>query len=122
MSAFVNLPAVEPHLIWDGVVARVVEGEQSTFAVIELEPGAVVPEHRHSNEQVGVLATGSMTFRIGDETRELGAGDAWNIPGGTPHEVTAGPQGAIAVEAFAPARADWAALERGPATAPAWPS
>jgi len=117
-----NLPAVEPHLIWDGVVARVVESERVTFALVELEPGAVVPEHSHDNEQLGVLATGSVTFRIGQETRELGPGDAWSIPSNTPHEVTAGPGGAVAVEAFAPARVDWAALERGPATAPAWPS
>jgi quercetin dioxygenase-like cupin family protein len=121
MSAFVSLPAVEPHLIWGGVLGRVVGGDRVTLALIELEPGAHVPEHSHENEQLGVIATGSLTFRVGEETRELGPGDAWSIPGGTPHEVRAGPEGAVAVEAFSPARADWAALERTPATPPAWP-
>lgn len=116
-----NLPGVEPHRIWGGVVGRVVPCDRMTFVLVELEPGAVVPEHSHAHEQVGVLATGSMTFRIGDETRELGPGDAWSIPGGAPHEVRAGPAGAVAVEAFSPGRADWDALERGPVTPPSWP-
>jgi quercetin dioxygenase-like cupin family protein len=42
----------------------------------------------------------------------LGPGDTWRIPGGVPHEVTAGPEGALAVECFTPARDDWAALDR----------
>jgi quercetin dioxygenase-like cupin family protein len=71
-----------------------------------------VPEHRHDNEQLGVLIRGSMRFRIGEETREFGPGASWRILSNTPHEVTAGPEGALAVESFAPARSDWAGLER----------
>jgi len=55
---------------------------------------------------------GSMTFRIGEETRELRPGSTWVIPGDVPHEVSAGPEGAFAIELFAPPRADWAGLER----------
>jgi quercetin dioxygenase-like cupin family protein len=43
------------------------------------------------------------------------------IPPNVSHEVTAGPDGAIAVELFVPARADWDALEREGASAPLWP-
>ena len=42
--------------------------------MVELDPGSVVREHRHENEQLGFVVSGSVTFRIGDETRELGAG------------------------------------------------
>ena len=78
---------MQPLRIWDGIAARTVHGELVSFAVIELDPGSTVPEHRHENEQLGVLASGTMRFRIGDETRELGPGATWRIPANVPHEV-----------------------------------
>ena len=103
------------HLrIWDGITAQAIHGERTTLAVIDLEPNTTVPEHHHDNEQLGVLIRGTMTFRIGDETRELSAGDTWRITSHVPHEVSAGPEGALAVESFAPGRKDWAGLERVP--------
>jgi quercetin dioxygenase-like cupin family protein len=121
LSPFGNLEEIRPHRIVDGVVGRVVTGERVTFVVVELDPGAVVPDHAHENVQLGVLASGSMRFRIGDEERELEPGDTWSIPSGVPHEVTAGPEGAVAIEVFAPGRADWEALGRPAPSAPAWP-
>ena len=106
--------------LFGGVVARVVTGDRSTLAVVELDPNAVVPEHSHDNEQLGVLVAGSMTFRIADETRELAPGGTWRIPSNTPHDVKAGPDGAVAVESFVPARTDWEPLPRRTA-APRWP-
>jgi hypothetical protein len=58
-----------------------------------------------------------LTFRIGDETRELDPGSTWVVPSLVPHEVHVGPDGALLVELFAPPRADWAGLptlEPGP--------
>jgi quercetin dioxygenase-like cupin family protein len=49
---------------------------------------------------------------VGDETRDLAPGDTWRILSNVPHEVTAGPEGALAIECFTPVRADWAALDR----------
>lgn len=121
MSVFAELAEVAPHVIWDGVLGRTVQGENATLAVIELDPGAVVPEHRHVNEQMGVLIQGALSFRIGDETRDLAPGGMWCIPADVPHEVRVGPDGAVLVEAFAPARADWASLEHRPAAVPRWP-
>src|SRR4051812_2640673 len=120
MEPLREAPVDEAIEIWEGVVGRVVGGERSTLAVIELDPGAVVPEHSHDNEQLGVLVAGSMTFRIGDETRELGPGGTWRIPSNTPHDVIAGPAGAVAVESFVPARMDWEPLPRRTAP-PRWP-
>jgi quercetin dioxygenase-like cupin family protein len=121
MSDLQELGGLTAKAIWDGVTARTVQGERITLAYVELEPGAVVPEHRHENEQVGVLIQGSMTFTIGDETREVGPGGTWRILGGTPHEVRVGDAGAIAVEAFSPTRSDWAGVANAPAGPPRWP-
>ena len=93
MTAFGDLLALEPLRIRDGVAARVVEGERATFAVIELDPESVVPEHAHDNEQLGVCLQGSMRMRIGDEVREVGPGSTWSIPSNVPHDVEVGPDG-----------------------------
>jgi quercetin dioxygenase-like cupin family protein len=121
VSPFGQLATTGPHRIWEGVLGRVVAGELVTFVVVELAPNAVVPEHSHANEQLGVLAQGSMRFRIGNEEEELGPGGTWSISAHAPHAVTAGPEGAVAIEVFAPAREDWDALERGAPSSPSWP-
>jgi unsaturated pyranuronate lyase len=121
VSAFVELGEIAPRLLFEGLVVRTIAGERMTLAVIELGPDAVVPEHSHENEQLGVLASGSLRFRVGDEERELGPGSTWRIPAYVSHEVRTGPDGAVAVEVFAPVRADWDGLERGERTAPIWP-
>jgi len=122
VSAFDDLGEIGPIGIWGGVIARSVDGRLCSLAVVELDPGAVVAEHQHPNEQLGMVVHGSVTFRVADEQRVLGPGGAWRIPPATPHEVHAGPDGAVVVDVFAPARDDWAALERSPARAPRWPS
>lgn len=121
MSAFDDLAGMEPLRIWTGVAARAVEGARSSFAVVELDPGSVVPEHAHPNEQLGLVLRGSLEFRVGNETSELGPGSTWSIPGNVPHEVRAGREGAVVIDVFAPARADWAGIERDPPREPRWP-
>ena len=53
MGSLGDIAALEPFRVWDGVVARAVEGERCSFAVVELEPSCVVPEHRHDNDGGG---------------------------------------------------------------------
>ena len=54
MSNLEDLAARPLLKIWgETVKARRVQGERITFAIVELEPNAVVPEHRHPNEQQG---------------------------------------------------------------------
>jgi quercetin dioxygenase-like cupin family protein len=121
VSAFDDLRGLEPLVVWDGVHARTVEGERCSFAVVELDPGAVVAEHSHDNEQLGLVLRGTLSFRVGDETRELAPGSTWRIPPDAPHEVHAGPEGAVVLDVFAPAREDWHALERQEPRPPRWP-
>jgi quercetin dioxygenase-like cupin family protein len=121
VGALEELAALEPFRIWDGVLARSVEGERVTFAVVELDPSIVVPEHSHDNEQLGIVLRGSVSFRVGDEVRELEAGGTWRIPPNVPHGVEVGSEGAVVIDVFAPVRDDWRELERLGACAPAWP-
>lgn len=121
MSAFDDLGEIAPQRLFDGFVARTIHGERITLAVVEIEPGAALPEHDHENEQLGTIIRGSMTFRIGNEERELGPGGMWRIPPNTPHSATAGPDGAIALDVFTPTRDDWKALDAQELRTPSWP-
>ena len=121
MSTYADAHEIPPQQIWDGIVGRSVQGEQSTLALLELEANFEVPEHSHPNEQLGICVEGSLTFTIGGETREVGPGGTWRILGNVPHSVVTGPDGAVVVESFAPARADWGGIEQQEPRAPRWP-
>ena len=120
MSAFENLGRLAPVPVWQAIAARMVNGERLTLAVVELDPGAVIAEHAHPHEQLGIVIRGAMHFRVGDETRDLGPGETWTIPSNVPHEATAGPDGAVVIDVFAPVREDWQPLA-GDERAPRWP-
>ena len=121
MPNLVDLADIVPIQVWDGVVARRVQGDRLTLAVVELAPDSIVSEHRHPNEQCGLVIEGEVTFRIGDEERVLGPGGTWRILGDTPHSVVTGPGGAVVIDVFAPAREDWDERPTvGTVDAPAW--
>ena len=122
MSAFANVSSLDLRRIWDGVHGRVVHGDGITLGVIELDPNTVVPEHQHEHEQLGMCLSGSVLFRVGDETKELRAGETWSIPSNVPHEVHVGPDGAVVIDVFVPTRDDWRDAERVDERAPRWPS
>ena len=92
MSNLIDVASVPVIDVWgESVRARRIEGERVTLALVELAPDSIVPGHRHDNEQLGMVITGSVTFTVGDETRELGPGGTWRIPSDTPHQVSVGP-------------------------------
>ena len=109
--------------VWgESVRARRIEGSDLTLALVELDPGTVVPGHQHVAEQLGMVITGSLTFTIGDEIRELGPGGTWRIPSKVWHQATAGPDGAVVIDIFTPTRSDWDTLPAHPPRPPAWPA
>lgn len=121
MSAFAELHSISPQLLADGYLARAVHGQQLTLAVVEVEPGAELAEHQHANEQLGMVIEGSVLFRVGTDTKTVGPGGIWRIPSDTPHTVTGGPEGAVVVDIFSPARTDWASRERLDQRPTRWP-
>ena len=121
MSTFRPLAEIPPQRIWTDVVARTVQGEHISFAVVELSPGSTVDDHAHPNEQIGIVLQGSLTFTIGAVTRVVHAGDTYNIPGGVRHRAVAGQEGAVVVDVFSPVRSDWSTFPREEPRLPVWP-
>ena len=95
------------HTIFPGVHIRTCSVEKMMLSYVDLEPGAVVEEHAHPHEQVGILLAGRATFFIGDEQKTLGPGDMWRIPGGVRHRVVALDEPVKALDVFYPIRDDY---------------
>jgi quercetin dioxygenase-like cupin family protein len=89
-----------------GIGRQMLNGEAMTLARITLAAGALVPEHRHDNEQIATVLSGRLRFVIGDEEREVMAGESVLIPGGVPHRVEA-LDDSVVLDVFAPRREDW---------------
>jgi quercetin dioxygenase-like cupin family protein len=50
-----------------------------------MEPGGGIPKHTNTVEHEQYVLTGRARLGIGDEVREVAAGDVVFIPAGTPH-------------------------------------
>ena len=122
MSAYTSFAELRPYQIWDGAVARALNGDRLTAAVIDLDPNLKVPEHSHENEQIGFVLKGHVTMIIDGEERQLKVGEAYSIKSHVRHSANTGPDGATVVDIFAPVRADWESAQRLGPSKGRWPS
>jgi quercetin dioxygenase-like cupin family protein len=106
-AQFVRLDAVAAFPLADGVLARALFGDQAMLNLVELEPGAVVPEHSHPHEQLGIGISGLITMVVDGVEHPLGPMDAMQIPSGVVHAGIAGPEGAVVLDVFVPIREDF---------------
>jgi quercetin dioxygenase-like cupin family protein len=107
VSIYRAVSELKPARIWDGVLARVVNGERVTIGFVDIDPDVQVPEHRHENEQVGFVQRGSVTMVIDGQSSELQVGETYTIASQVPHSAKAGAAGASVVDVFAPVREEW---------------
>jgi len=103
----VHRSSATPVEMLPGVVRRTLtEGERMMLVEVTLDQGAVVPSHTHPHEQIGYLASGRLVFEVGDERRELAAGDSWLVPSNVPHQVTV-LEPSVAIDIFSPPREEY---------------
>ena len=62
-------------------------------------PGARYGAHAHDYHKVLFCLEGSITFHLRDGDVELSAGDRLDLPPGTEHSATVGPDGVECIEA-----------------------
>jgi quercetin dioxygenase-like cupin family protein len=95
------------HTIFPGVHIQTAAADRMMLSLVDLEPHAVVEEHSHPHEQVGVLLHGRMIFFIGDEQKTVQAGDFWRIPGNVRHKAVVLDEPARALDIFCPVREEY---------------
>ncbi len=93
--------------LFPGVDAHVVWGERLMMSLVTLEPHSVVAEHEHPHEQMGMVIDGRAEFTIGGETRVLGPGDMYLMPGDVRHKVVALDMPVRALDVFNPPREEY---------------
>jgi quercetin dioxygenase-like cupin family protein len=79
-------------------------------------PGDAYGSHDHTYDKVIVVASGSITFGLGDGPTELAAGDRIELPARTAHDASVGPDGVVCLEAHLPAGTLTAVAHRGAGT------
>ncbi|MBX7168305.1 MAG: cupin domain-containing protein [Pirellulales bacterium] len=104
---FVDKQDCSRHSIFPGVEIFTTHGQGVMLSLVEMQPHAVVEEHSHPHEQLGLLLEGEATFIVGGETRVVRPGGMWRIPGGVKHKVIAGDAPVRALDVFHPIREDY---------------
>lgn len=90
-----------------GLSTRIFAGEQAMLSVVTIAPNAEGTMHSHPEEQWGVLLEGSAVRIQGGEEIQVRKGDFWRTPGGVPHTMRAGPEGARVLDIFSPPRPEY---------------
>ena len=96
-----------------GINTRIFPGDQAMLSVVRLDPHAEGKLHSHPQEQWGVILEGSIVRVQDGEEFQASAGDFWRTPGGVPHTVRAGPEGALILDVFAPPRDEYRKAGKG---------
>ena len=96
-----------------GVTTRIFAGEQAMLSVVTIAPNGMGTMHHHPEEQWGVLLEGTAVRVQGSEEIPVKRGDFWRTPGGVPHTMRAGPEGARVLDIFAPPRPEYRVPGKG---------
>lgn len=104
---FVARSETKNHDPLPGVVRRqAAVGDAVQLIEYTFSKGAIVPWHCHPNEQIGMVVSGSMRMKIGNEVRAIGPGDGYVIPPGTGHGADV-LEDSVVIDVFSPPRDDY---------------
>jgi quercetin dioxygenase-like cupin family protein len=103
---FVNQKDVPPFSLLPGITMQSVAGVRIMLTWVTIDPGQIVPQHQHPQEQAGVVLEGVLSLTMLGETHELKSGDAYTIPPNLPHSAES-KDGCKVLDAFSPSRDDF---------------
>jgi quercetin dioxygenase-like cupin family protein len=107
--------SIAVHHRWSDIAAehinpsisrQFITADRVTIGRFELKRGGVVPSHAHENEQVSIVLSGALLFRIEGREIVVKAGEVMQIPGRIAHEVDV-LEDTLVVDVFSPVRQDW---------------
>ncbi len=74
---------------------------------VEMQPGSVLPEHKHDHEQISLVVDGALELTVGGETRLLKKGDVAVVPSRVLHSGRVLDEFTVAIDAWNPIREDY---------------
>lgn len=81
-------------------------GEGLMAVRVEAPKGSRAPAHSHSHEQMTLVVSGRLRFRVGEEWREVGPMEVVHIPSGLEHEAEV-MEDSLFFDLFHPVREDF---------------
>lgn len=100
---WVDIPSEQ---INESIARRFITGDSVTVGRFELKQGGRVPSHSHANEQISIVLSGVLLFKIDGRETVVKAGEVMQIPGNVAHEVEV-LENTLVVDVFSPVRQDW---------------
>lgn len=104
---FIRFDDIDAFTLVKGVEGRPLFGDTAMVNLIEFGPGATVPAHSHSHEQLGIVLRGMQALIVDGVAHELGPMEGYVLPGNVEHSAYCGPDGATVVDIFCPVREDY---------------
>ncbi|MCP4187020.1 MAG: cupin domain-containing protein [Gammaproteobacteria bacterium] len=107
---FFNVDVLEQGIqreLADGLSTRIFPGEQAMISIVRIVANATGDLHAHPQEQWGFCFRGSGVRHQGGEDIAVQVGDFWCTPGNVEHGFTAGSEGAVIYDLFAPPREEY---------------
>lgn len=95
--------------------------ERSMLSYFEVAPNSVFAEHRHPSEQITMVLSGELLFRVGDDEILVGPGEVIALPADVPHTVSSLDLPVTAVDAWSPPRSSFATARPAPRSDPGGP-
>ena len=108
----VNLDHLKQLDLAEGIRARVVNTDNLSLSYVDLDAGAVMPEHAHPHEQVVNVIDGELELTVDGQATILKRGLSMVLPPMVPHSGRALTD-AYVVDVFHPVREDFVAMAEG---------
>lgn len=106
-QVFIEDAQVEWEKVGEGVKRKIVTyDDQLMLTRVAFEKGGVGALHHHYHRQITHVESGVFEVQIGDEKKQLKAGDAYQVPPNVVHGATCLEAGVL-VDAFSPYREDF---------------
>jgi quercetin dioxygenase-like cupin family protein len=97
--------------LWPGIKRRTVTSGKTMYQMVAiLEAGSKVPEHQHTQEQLGYILSGRVKMIVNGTTHELAAGDYYYLASNVPHGVETIEETRV-LDTFSPPRDEYLAAD-----------
>lgn len=104
---FFNQNDTEGFELVPGVTCRPIWGERIMMGLIDISPGAEIPNHTHPHEQCGRVLSGAFYLTIEGETRLIREGDHYVIPPHVEHSAKGTDSPSLAMDIWSPPREEY---------------
>jgi len=104
---YYTLDSLQSKQMNELITRKTVSGQNGTFGLFTMKKSAVVPLHKHINEQYTFILNGSVRVSIEGKVYIVKAGDCIIIPPNVPHLFESLEEGTLDLDFFAPKREDW---------------